>query len=62
MDPEAVFFLRSRGIGEARARHMLTQGFADQITSALPVAYLADTVRGSIIERISEMTEGGAAT
>jgi Fe-S cluster assembly protein SufD len=62
MDPEAVFFLRSRGIGEARARHMLTQGFADQITSALPVACLADTVRGSIVERISELTEGGAAT
>jgi len=62
MDPEAVFFLRSRGIGESRARHMLTQGFADQITSALPVAYLADMVRGSIAARISEMTEESAAT
>ena len=52
MDPEALFFLRSRGIAEARAREMLTQGFAAEIASTLPTAELAEAVGELIAQRI----------
>jgi Fe-S cluster assembly protein SufD len=44
IDPDAVFYLRSRGIPEDRARDMLTAGFASEITGGLPAEALGDRV------------------
>lgn len=57
VDPEALFFLRSRGIAEARAREMLTRGFAEEVTVALPSADLSRAVTELVAKRI----RGGAA-
>ena len=59
MDPEALFFLRSRGIAEARAREMLTWGFADEIASTLPTADLAEAVGELITQRIRDGVDEG---
>jgi Fe-S cluster assembly protein SufD len=37
LDEEAVFYLRSRGLSNAAARHMLTVAFADDIVNRLPL-------------------------
>jgi Fe-S cluster assembly protein SufD len=42
LDPDALFYLRSRGIAEAEARALLTRGFAAEILAALPVPALAE--------------------
>jgi Fe-S cluster assembly protein SufD len=38
LDPESLFYLRSRGIGEEAARGMLLRAFASDITDRIPVA------------------------
>jgi Fe-S cluster assembly protein SufD len=58
LDEDAFFFLRSRGIGAAQARGMLTQGFANEITAHLPVPALGERVRELISGRLH--TEGGS--
>ena len=41
LDPEALYYLKSRGIGEATARQMLIGGFAEEILATLPSPALA---------------------
>ena len=36
LDREAMFYLRSRGIGEKEARHLLMYAFANEIVSKIP--------------------------
>ncbi len=44
IDPDALFYLRSRGIGEPAARALLTRGFAAEVLRALPVAALGEAL------------------
>lgn len=48
LDPQQVFYLRSRGIAEAAARRMLCLGFAAQIVDAIDVAALREHVSESL--------------
>jgi len=57
LDPNALFYLRSRGIGEAQARKLLTQGFVFEITAALPRPVLAEYVRALLFSEL-EATSG----
>jgi Fe-S cluster assembly protein SufD len=41
LDPRALFYLRSRGMGEAEARRLLTYGFAAEILGRMEIAPLA---------------------
>ncbi|MGH0035958.1 MAG: Fe-S cluster assembly protein SufD [Myxococcota bacterium] len=45
IDPDALFYLRSRGLPEESARDLLTAGFAAEITEGLPAESLGDRVR-----------------
>lgn len=38
LDPTSLFYLRSRGIGEAEARSLLTYAFASDVVQKIPVA------------------------
>ncbi len=40
LDPDAVFYLRSRGVGKEEARSMLVRAFAGEITGGIKVAPL----------------------
>jgi len=37
LDPQAVFYLRSRGLAPATARRLLTYGFASEITNQIQI-------------------------
>ena len=55
LDPRALFYLRSRGIGEHEARRLLTYGFAAEILGRMDVAplrlQLDAIVRGRLAEQ-----------
>jgi len=51
-DPDALFYLRTRGIGPADARVLLTRGFAAEVLGALPVEALAEALGVSFGEQI----------
>ena len=53
VDSEAVFYLRSRGIGLDDARAMLTLAFANEILSRMKSRYLAEQLRASVAAKLS---------
>ncbi len=57
LDPNALFYLRSRGLDEARARDLLTQGFAAEILEATGQPPLAEALRELLLERLHRTGE-----
>jgi Fe-S cluster assembly protein SufD len=53
LDENALFYLRSRAIGEREARGLLTRGFAAQILNALPEA-LREPLSEEFARRVSD--------
>jgi len=53
IDADALFFLKSRGFTEERARNLLTYAFAAEIISKIPVPSLAESLSRMILERMS---------
>ncbi|HWQ08627.1 MAG TPA: Fe-S cluster assembly protein SufD, partial [Holophaga sp.] len=51
LDPEELFYLRSRGLNETAARNLLTYGFAADLLSRIPVASLRKQLRQAVMER-----------
>jgi Fe-S cluster assembly protein SufD len=58
LDAAAVFYLRSRGIGEAEARGLLTRAFAGELVGKIGDA----TVRAAIEAELSRRLGGGPST
>jgi Fe-S cluster assembly protein SufD len=52
IDPEALFYLRSRGLDRAEARRVLTRGFAREITGELPSVALAERIEDLLVARL----------
>jgi Fe-S cluster assembly protein SufD len=50
LDPEALFYLSSRGIGEAKGRRLLTQGFAAEVIERVPIAELRPALERMLVE------------
>lgn len=48
LDPQQIFYLRSRGIDETRATHMLCQGFAREIIEHIHL----DALREQVLQRL----------
>lgn len=61
LDREALFFLRSRGLSEAAARHLLVAGFIEQITGHIEDAGLHEIMRALIETKISGLLAGEGA-
>lgn len=59
LDETAVFYLRSRGIGEAEARRMLMAAFAQEIIAQIPVAGVKEHVIGLLDERLPDLAQVG---
>jgi len=55
LDPLALFYLRSRGIGEAEAKGLLTWAFASELVRRVPVA----AVRVALETELSSLLPGG---
>jgi Fe-S cluster assembly protein SufD len=52
LDPEALFYLKSRGIGEAAARGLLTQGFGAEVIRRVPSEPLRTRLEQAFLERL----------
>jgi Fe-S cluster assembly protein SufD len=54
LDPRALFYLRSRGVGEHEARQLLTYGFAAEILGRMEVASLRAQLDAIVRGRLGE--------
>ncbi len=54
LDEEAVFYLRSRGIGRATAESLLTYAFAAEIVHQIPVAEIRERMERHLVERLPQ--------
>jgi Fe-S cluster assembly protein SufD len=54
LDPRALFYLRSRGVGEHEARRLLTYGFAVEILGRMEVALLRAQLDSIVRGRLAE--------
>jgi Fe-S cluster assembly protein SufD len=59
LDEEAIFYLRSRGIGRDEAVQLLTLAFAGQILDRIPVDELRERLEKVVAERLAAMADGG---
>ena len=57
IDDEQMFYLRSRGIGQQDAQHMILYAFAAELTEALG----DETLKQQVLVRIAQRLPGGAA-
>jgi Fe-S cluster assembly protein SufD len=57
LDEEAVFYLRTRGIGRDEAVRLLTLAFAGEVLDRIPVAELRERLEGVVAQRLAAMTE-----
>ena len=51
LDPEQLFYLRSRGLAEARARNLLTFAFGAEVIDRLPVPSLVERLEQVVLEQ-----------
>ena len=51
LDPEELFYLRSRGLNDQDARNLLTYGFASDLLAHIPVASLRRQLRHAVMAR-----------
>ena len=61
IDQEAVFYLRSRGIGLSEARSMLTQAFANDVITKIKFRPLRDLLTGELPARLAAGLRAEAA-
>lgn len=61
LDANALFYLRSRGIPENLARHLLMCGFANEILTQLPEKTVANYIQDLVIHELAEFNaeQGG---
>jgi Fe-S cluster assembly protein SufD len=57
LDPDALFYLRSRGIGQAEARAMLVFAFANEIIEQIRLAPLRERLERLLSERLLPAAE-----
>jgi len=50
IDADALFFLKSRGLTEERARNLLTHAFAAEIIDKVPVPFLVESLSKTILD------------
>lgn len=59
IDEKALFYLRSRGIEENKARHMLTQAFADEVLGFISHNNIAAYIGATVTAKIALQGAGG---
>jgi Fe-S cluster assembly protein SufD len=62
LDEEAVFYLRSRGIGRDEAIRLLTLAFAGEVLERVPVEELRGRLEHVIAARLAAMTDNPEST
>jgi Fe-S cluster assembly protein SufD len=62
LDDEAVFYLRTRGIGVQEARRLLTVAFAGEILDHIGDETLREDLRSDVEARLDAMAANGSAS
>ena len=52
LDPDQVFYMRSRGLAEVDARRLLMRGFYDEVADRIPYAWVRDQVHRHVDARL----------
>lgn len=52
VDPEQLFYLRSRGFSDLAARRLIVEGFFDPLLSKVPIEGVRDEVRAALVGRL----------
>ncbi len=60
LDDDAVFYLRSRGIGRKEARSLLTLAFAGEILDRIPVEALREDLGRRVSEKLARIERPGS--
>jgi Fe-S cluster assembly protein SufD len=60
LDEEAVFYLRSRGIGRAEARRLLIHAFAGDVLQRMPVVAIREAVERVLQRQLARALEAAA--
>ena len=59
--PEALFYLRSRGIGEAEARRLLTHAFAGDVVARIQVAPIRMALESFLFDHLPSAAQEDVA-
>lgn len=54
LNEESVFYLRSRGVGEEKARSLLMNAFASDVIDSITIEPLRETLNNQILERLQQ--------
>ncbi len=54
LDPDALFYLRARGIDEGSARGLLTYGFAQDIIDRMPIQHVRERLEQALVARVPD--------
>ena len=54
LDEDALFYLRARGLNDATARALLTQGFAEQVLREIPDEALRTSLTNTLLQRLRD--------
>jgi Fe-S cluster assembly protein SufD len=55
IDPDQLFYLRSRGLPEREASELVIGGFLAELVERVPSGALADALAGALDERLAEL-------
>ncbi|MBT3341610.1 MAG: Fe-S cluster assembly protein SufD [Gemmatimonadetes bacterium] len=62
LDEDAMFYLRTRGIGKATAMQVLTRAFADELVDRISNPVIRQHVELLVTRRLNELLDGGATS
>ncbi len=54
-DPDAVFYLKSRGIGDVAGRKLLTRGFVNEVVQRIVPEAVRAALEGAVFERLEQI-------
>lgn len=61
LDAAALFYLRTRGLDEQRAKRVLTRAFAASLVGNSPIVEMHETISQMVERRLTELANGGVA-
>jgi Fe-S cluster assembly protein SufD len=60
LQEDALFYLRSRGIGEKKAGHLLAQGFAREVIERSSLGFMKETLLELVNEKLTQQLRSGS--
>jgi Fe-S cluster assembly protein SufD len=57
LDAEQLFYLKSRGLSDTRARNLLTYAFAAEVIDRIPVPSLVEQLEQAVLARTQALTQ-----